>query len=162
MKYALPIAVLLHVGLWWVGTRVGPDPVVSFQPVWVTRSAGIAPSSPTHSRRRAGGPATLTAPLPPTAGPVSPATGSVAQWMAWGNPPPPYPLEAEQKGWQGRVELRVVAAGDNESPRSVTLVRSSGHALLDSTAKEWVEHCRIRSANEGVREFLLPVEFRLE
>ncbi|MCX7898202.1 MAG: TonB family protein [Rhodocyclaceae bacterium] len=70
-----------------------------------------------------------------------------------------YPREAIERGLEGRVVLLISVAGDG-TVRTVELARSSGHALLDEAALRAAS--RIGSLPFGARQFLLPVEFRLE
>ncbi len=53
------------------------------------------------------------------------------------NPEPPYPIAALRLGLQGTVVLRVVVAADG-SPKSVAVLQSSGHAMLDASAVDTV------------------------
>jgi periplasmic protein TonB len=60
---------------------------------------------------------------------ASPAYGS--------NPQPPYPMAARRLGIEGTVVLRVVVAPDG-TPKSVVVLESSGHNVLDASALETV------------------------
>lgn len=51
-------------------------------------------------------------------------------------PKPPYPFQARQRRQQGTVLLRIVVVGG--SIAEVSIARSSGHGILDSTAQSWV------------------------
>jgi protein TonB len=53
------------------------------------------------------------------------------------NPEPPYPMAARRMGLQGTVVLRVVVGADG-APVSVTVLQSSGHAILDTSAADTV------------------------
>jgi protein TonB len=53
------------------------------------------------------------------------------------NPEPPYPIAARRLGLEGTVILRVVVAPDG-SPREVSVLRSSGHDVLDESAASTV------------------------
>ena len=61
---------------------------------------------------------------------ASPAYGS--------NPQPTYPMAARRMGIEGTVVLRVVVAPDG-TPKSVVVLQSSGHDVLDSSALETVQ-----------------------
>lgn len=80
------------------------------------------------------------------------------------NPLPNYPRLARQNRWEGTVRLRatITAAGEVES---VTLERSSGHAVLDRSALDGVQRWRfIPATRAGVPvacEVSIPVAFRL-
>ena len=52
-------------------------------------------------------------------------------------PEPPYPSRAKRMGWQGEVLLRIHVGADG-FPREVRIVRSSGHAELDRSARNQV------------------------
>lgn len=80
------------------------------------------------------------------------------------NPLPNYPRLARQNRWEGTVRLRarVTAGGTVEG---VSLERSSGHAVLDSSALAGVQHWRFIPATRGgvpvACEVSIPVAFRL-
>ncbi len=81
------------------------------------------------------------------------------------NPLPHYPRLARQNHWEGTVRLRamVTAGGD---VKELTLERSSGHALLDRSALDGVQHWRFIPATRGgvpvACEVSIPVAFRLQ
>jgi protein TonB len=81
------------------------------------------------------------------------------------NPLPHYPRLARQNRWEGTVRLRamVTAGGD---VKELTLERSSGHALLDRSALDGVQHWRFIPATRGgvpvACEVSIPVAFRLQ
>lgn len=81
------------------------------------------------------------------------------------NPAPPYPIEARQKGWEGLVVLRV-AVGADGSARAVTVDQSSGHVLLDESARSSVKKWRFRPAKAGGiavdSSVIVPVRFSLK
>lgn len=64
------------------------------------------------------------------------------------NLPPRYPREAAQRGQQGIVRLSVVVATDGTA-LSVDIAESSGHPLLDRTAREAVAKWRFRPGRDG-------------
>ncbi|MHB8709382.1 MAG: energy transducer TonB [Desulfuromonadales bacterium] len=80
------------------------------------------------------------------------------------NPLPNYPRLARQNRWEGTVRLRarVTAGGTVEG---VSLERSSGHAVLDSSALAGVQRWRFIPATRGgvpvACEVSIPVAFRL-
>lgn len=141
------------------------------RPLWIAwiEEGGIETLTPTVVPASHGdGPLLPLASRLPSSG-VSSVVGaerssSVEEWTEWGNPPPDYPYLAQQRGWQGRVELRVtVGRGEGEmTPAEVRLVASSGHDLLDNAALEWARHCRIKASSERPTEYYLPIEYRLE
>jgi protein TonB len=94
-----------------------------------------------------------------------PAAGSPSPRPAAGNPAPRYPARAQRRGWQGRVLLRlaITAAG---KVGNVSLVQSSGHAVLDRAAKLALKYWRFDTASHGagpriIAEVMVPVVFRL-
>jgi protein TonB len=77
---------------------------------------------------------------------ASPAYGS--------NPQPPYPMAARRLGIEGTVVLRVVVAPDG-TPKSVVVLESSGHDVLDASALETV---RTRWRFVPARRNGIPIE----
>lgn len=80
-------------------------------------------------------------------------------------PPPPYPRDALRKQLQGTVLLEVLVDAQGR-PRAVTLVRGSGHAVLDAAARRHVlKHWRFRPAIRGGQAIpargLVPVRFAI-
>lgn len=81
-------------------------------------------------------------------------------------PPPPYPSLAQRRGWEGDVLLRVhVDAGGRA--REVEIVRSSGHALLDRSARDqvlqrWRFHPAMRNGEAVSAWAEVPIRFRLQ
>lgn len=80
------------------------------------------------------------------------------------NRPPVYPREAIRRGLEGVVMLRVHIAASGRL-ENVEVAKSSGHAILDRTAKEAVSTWRGQPAEENGRPVgtveILPVRFRL-
>jgi protein TonB len=80
------------------------------------------------------------------------------------NAPPAYPRLARERGWEGEVLLRVVVT-EGGRVREVTVERSSGHALLDSTALRAVRRWRFHPCRLGATpvegEVRIPVRFEL-
>lgn len=52
-----------------------------------------------------------------------------------------YPAVAMEKGWQGRVEVRLLIGPDGMT-RSAVIQRSSGHEILDATALDMVRKAK--------------------
>lgn len=78
-----------------------------------------------------------------------------------------YPLQAMERGWEGRVEIRVVV-GANGTIKSVLVKRSSRYQVLDDQALDMVRRAfdalaQIRPVPRG-REFTVdvPVVFELQ
>lgn len=69
------------------------------------------------------------------------------------NPKPPYPNRSREEGEEGSVGLEVVVTEDGRAAQ-VTVIKSSGYARLDRSAKHAVEKYRFKpSTRDGI-----PVE----
>ncbi len=101
----------------------------------------------------------------PSSREASPSSAEAVEWhslgelAAEGNTPPPYPLEALERSWEGTVRVRV-EFDDEGRPAAVGLEGSSGHTILDEaalgTAKTW-------HISGGKRRIVVvPVAFKLE
>ncbi len=81
------------------------------------------------------------------------------------NRPPVYPQLAQRRGDEGLVMLRVDVSGDGQ-PRSVAVLRSSGHESLDAAAMTAVRQWRFvpaTSNNVPIASIAdVPVAFRLQ
>lgn len=71
-----------------------------------------------------------------------------------------YPAEAIAKGLEGDVRLLLTLDQDG-GILDAQVVSSSGHRLLDQAALD-AAHAMRRVPNTGMRELILPVEFRLQ
>lgn len=95
---------------------------------------------------------------------TSPANRFIAP-QAISNPAPVYPDLARRRGWQGDVLLRVGVGADG-GVLFVKVLKTSGHQLLDRSARQQVERWRFAPARrDGVvteSEVELPVSFRLK
>lgn len=132
-------------------------PVVDVPPVPTAKSTdGPAPSATP--------PATAEAPAPaaeagPDAAVVTAAETEVRLALARHFR---YPLLARRHGWQGDVLLAVAVAADG-SLGEPTVLRSSGHAVLDRAAVEALTRIPTLSWAPGTAFTLqLPVHYRLE
>lgn len=80
------------------------------------------------------------------------------------NPPPLYPLKARRKGLEGTVLLSVTVSKAGKA-ESISLIRSSGHRLLDESARKAVKKWRFKPAEEnGIARkgsVQIPFTFRL-
>jgi protein TonB len=81
-------------------------------------------------------------------------------------PPPPYPAMARKRNWQGEVLLRV-RVNEAGQPVAVEIAKSSGHRLLDRTARDHVlRRWRFQPAlieGRAVAAWaLVPLNFRIE
>ncbi|MDP1633138.1 MAG: energy transducer TonB [Gallionella sp.] len=81
------------------------------------------------------------------------------------NPRPNYPAVAQRMGWQGRVLLRVEVLSEGACGE-VSVLRSSGHELLDNAAMYAVKSWRFvpaRHSGQSVTQwFSVPIVFALE
>lgn len=81
-----------------------------------------------------------------------------------GNPAPDYPYRARQRGWQGRVVLRVEVDRQGR-PIRIAIAQSSGHGVLDDAAHRTIATWTFRPATRGGQpvagEAVVPVVFRL-
>ena len=77
-----------------------------------------------------------------------------------------YPAQAMASGWEGSAEVRVEVGSDGR-PRTATVVRSSGHELLDRAALAMIDAGALRArVPENLRgkafAVALPVVFNLD
>ncbi|MCA9395148.1 MAG: TonB family protein [Candidatus Omnitrophica bacterium] len=81
------------------------------------------------------------------------------------NPAPSYPAVALRRRWEGTVRLSVEVSAEG-TVEQVTITESSGHALLDRSARQTVETWHFQPALKGNRNtasvITVPVEFRLK
>ncbi|MDF1792582.1 MAG: energy transducer TonB [Thalassobaculaceae bacterium] len=80
------------------------------------------------------------------------------------NPAPDYPYRARQRGWQGRVVLRVDVDREGR-PIRIAIAESSGHGVLDDAATGTIATWTFQPARRGGQtvagEAMVPVVFRL-
>lgn len=81
------------------------------------------------------------------------------------NPPPQYPYQAQQRGWEGVVVLKALIKAEGR-PERVVIERTSGHRILDKTALKAVEKWKFvpgRVGNITVSSWIkIPIRFELE
>jgi periplasmic protein TonB len=81
------------------------------------------------------------------------------------NPKPEYPSVAKNRGWQGKVLLRVIVSADGVA-QSVTIETSSGHEILDESALEAVQRWKFVPAKRGdtnvQSSVIVPIVFTLK
>ena len=75
-------------------------------------------------------------------------------------PPPPYPSLAKRMNWEGSVHCLIRVAPDG-TVESVSVDRSSGHAILDEAALKAIRKWRFEPRTER-GELLHRVTFRIE
>lgn len=118
-------------------------------------------------------PLPLAAKLPPVPAAGAPQIAAVtgndapadrAARPAAGNPPPTYPRSARRRGLQGRLVLRVSIGADGAAGE-IEVIESSGHPVLDASARKAVAGWRFTPARRqgaGVASLIdIPVSFRL-
>ena len=80
------------------------------------------------------------------------------------NPKPVYPPLAVNRGWEGKVLLRVSVSAEG-APLSVSIHQSSGHESLDDSAVEAVEKWKFIPAKKGDKpvpcNVIVPINFSL-
>ncbi len=80
------------------------------------------------------------------------------------NPKPVYPPLAVNRGWEGKVLLRVSVSAEG-TPLSVSINQSSGHESLDDAAVEAVEKWKFIPAKKGEKavpcNVIVPINFSL-
>ena len=112
----------------------------------------LAPPRPEKPRPRSRAPTQTSAPSVPTLANAGPSDYLDA-------PSPPYPRMARQQHQEGTVIL-LVKINDAGDPIDVQIKRSSGHTLLDSSARDWVaQNFRFKPGN--LRLLLVPVSYDL-
>jgi protein TonB len=110
-------------------------------PAMPAERASVAASAAASGPGTASTPAPVEASvaLPAPAGEVPPDLGSLAQYrlalIGAASRNKPYPPRAIDRGWQGRVVLRLVIGADGALARA-RVQRSSGHDVLDRQALE--------------------------
>lgn len=110
-------------------------------------------------RVRSAPPPMPPSPLPPNAArPVADTDAArILTPLPGCNPPPHYPAIARRRGWQGTV-IVAVTCDANGMVTTATVVRSSGHAVLDEAALATVRRWQF-AGGPGCSE--QPIEFRL-
>ncbi|MGJ7904077.1 energy transducer TonB [Lysobacter sp. 1R34A] len=91
-------------------------------------------------------------------------TGAVLQSLK--NPPPSYPPQAVREGLTGVVELEILVGVDGK-PLEVSIVRSSGHRLLDQAARKvvlsrWTFQPAMSNGQPVQARGRVPIEFKLD
>ena len=100
-----------------------------------------APARPATARR--------ALPAEPPSAPAAAAEGDFTPPAYLHAPRPPYPAAMRQSRVEGSVRLRIHVDAEG-APQRVDIIAASGHAELDSTAREWVlRHWRFTPAHRG-------------
>ncbi|WP_243842380.1 energy transducer TonB [Paraburkholderia caballeronis] len=104
---------------------------------------------------------------PPPRAPAAPPreTAPIGDAAYLHNPAPDYPQIAQERGWQGRVLLRVHVLASGQ-PDSVAIQTGSGRRLLDDAAQEAVRRWTFVPAKRGDEPtdgwVTVPIDFRLD
>ena len=149
--------------------EASPAPGPHLEPRSLSAATATAPVAASSSNAGAGTGTATGANLP--AGNSTSGTGTVGAGAAAvpvsalyplpGNPPPRYPPLARERGYEGRVLLRLTVnpAGQVET---VSVAHSSGHEMLDEEARRTVARWRFRPpAAERLAVAQVPIVFRL-
>lgn len=142
---------------------VAPRPV----PVPVTTPPGPAPTTDAAEVPPTDTPTLLDTVFPDTIGEASSidAGPSEETLQLRSGPPPRYPPSALSRRLEGDVELLILIGVDGR-PETVTVTRSSGHAVLDRAAREhvlrrWVFEPSLRGGIAVPAYARVPVRFTL-
>jgi periplasmic protein TonB len=77
---------------------------------------------------------------------------------------PPYPRLAEQRGWEGTVQLKVVISPEGRVSNA-SIQHSSGYQVLDRSALQHIRNSRFRPARKNGKaiemSILLPIVYEL-
>ncbi|MDT8406095.1 MAG: energy transducer TonB [Methylococcales bacterium] len=103
-------------------------------------------------------------PTPPTPAPVEKVTPPRGGAGYLKNPPPVYPEIAMDRGWQGKVLLKVYVKA-NGKPKTVAVLKTSGKSVLDKEALRTVKKWTFMPARRGTTPIdgwvTVPITFRL-
>ncbi|MCX7161789.1 MAG: TonB family protein [Rhodocyclales bacterium] len=151
-----------------------PGPAVAVQPPLLPAAAVVRPSpgpAPVVAAVTGGPPAGIAGSLPLT---EAGASGEAADGLrgyrlalaAQARRFKRYPAQALASGWAGSADVRVEVGSDGQ-PHAATLVRSSGHELLDQAALAMMDAGALRARlPESLRgkafAVVLPVLFNLD
>ena len=143
-----------------------PKPIAKKLPPVVQKPADFAPKEnvqeqePVEQTTHASAPESKAAPT--TASEHITAAQFNANYLH--NPAPNYPLLAKDRGWYGKVLLRVKVSAEGLS-EGVEVAHSSGHEILDDSALEAVQKWRFVPAKRGetviASTVLVPIVFNL-
>jgi protein TonB len=163
-----PVAVAVSMALAPPRIEPPPPPKPRLAPPRVKAAAPLPPASAPQPQRLAAAPANNPAPALPDSvataepGPVSapspvaaaapPADEKTSEPRGYAgylrNPAPDYPPMAQRRGLEGQVVLKVHVLASGQ-PDSVTVARSSGHAILDEAAVKAVVSWAFAPARRG-------------
>jgi protein TonB len=133
--------------------KVQPKPVPKVEPIPVPTSTNVQADAPVVS-------------APPSPPPVEEKVTEARGGAGYqDNPPPVYPEIAMDRGWEGKVlmKVRVLASG---KPESVSVVKSSGKPVLDDEAVRTVKTWSFAPATRGNNPIdgwvTVPMSFKLQ
>jgi len=135
--------------------KVQPKPAPKVEP----------PPVPTPTVVQADAPVVSAPPAPPAPPVVEKVTEPHAGAGYLDNPPPVYPDVAMERGWEGKVlmKVHVLASG---KPDSVSVVKSSGQDVLDAEAVRTVKQWSFAPAMRGTTPIdgwvTVPISFNLQ
>ncbi len=152
-----------------------PSPTATSEPIVAQEADQWAQPTPIPTpiakppRRKAvasGTPSSSTRREKAASSPVAAASGAQSARADYlRNPPPVYPPEAKRNRQQGVALFRVMVSYAGQA-ESVTLIKSSGHRLLDNSALEAVRKWKFHPATIGgvkvSSAVKVPVRFRLD
>lgn len=127
-----------------------------------------ATEEPTQAEAPAAAPAAPAADVSKASQPASQSgtvTSASADANYLNNPKPEYPRMARQRQWQGNVTLRVFVTAEGRCSE-LSVLRSSGHDILDEAAQDAVRQWRFVPGKRGdtpIPSWVnVPIEFALE
>lgn len=145
--------------------KVAPTPAAPPPQLPVVNQAPVddgPPSADTVQVAQAAPPAPPVAAAPPAPEPVTEPRGYVGYRS---NPPPEYPSLAQDRGWQGKVILRVHVLASGRAD-NIVVSTSTGHKVLDDSAiktvlKIWVFEPARRGQTAIDGWVNIPLNFKL-
>ena len=134
-----------------------PPPAIPDVPVATTPAIPVAETTPTTTQVDS---------TPPTPAGDDIGAGGATQTLAYATPlTPRYPPASLRAHEQGTVLLRVLV-DEGGVPQRVEIARSSGHARLDTAARESVMHARFRpvvhNGTPAAAWGIVPIAFELD
>ncbi|MGZ4969862.1 MAG: energy transducer TonB [Methylobacter sp.] len=135
--------------------KVQPKPAPKVEPPPVTTPTAVQTDAPVVSA--------------PPAPPAPPVEEKVTEPRAGAgyldNPPPVYPDIAMERGWEGKVLMKVHVLA-NGKPDSVSVIKSSGQDVLDKEAVRTVKEWSFEPAKRGTTPIdgwvTVPISFNLQ
>ncbi|MCX7094601.1 MAG: energy transducer TonB [Methylobacter sp.] len=136
--------------------KVQPKPAPKVEP---------PPPAPTPTAVQADAPVVSAPPAPPAPPVVEKVTEPRAGAGYLDNPAPVYPEVAMERGWEGKVLMKVHVQA-NGKPDNVSVVKSSGKEVLDDeavrTVKQWSFVPAMRGTTPVDGWVTVPISFNLQ